>query len=371
MAADIKLNTEENLTPEEVLAKAEEELSDSDESNEVPPLDIVAFSEHKSCADLLRLFKSGKLKIEPDYQREIVWPAANQTRFIDSLAKRLPIPSMCISLDYRTDKREVVDGLQRIASIIKFLDDREWRLSKLDDIDPRISNKTVEYLENEESDLYERVRDTSIPVTVIRCDLSKRSHQEYLFTIFHRLNTGGAKLSNQEIRNCIYNGPFNNLLKAVVSTPEYKTLFNIIPNKKYRYSNEEMVLRILSHVDDPDLYKAPLTKHLNSFMSYKKDIDETVSSNVTAIVLRAINIVYTKVFNSEPMPKLSKATIEALFVGVIANIDDLEKLDKPAVRGKYDLLIKDELFSVQALSEGLSATEKVKARIARSTEIFG
>lgn len=39
----------------------------------------------------------------------------------------------------------------------------------------------------------------------------------YLFTIFHRLNSGGSKLTNQEIRNCIYNGDLNNLLKEIVS----------------------------------------------------------------------------------------------------------------------------------------------------------
>ncbi len=371
MSENLNEIADENLTPEQRLEIAEKLQSEEDDSNESPPLDIVAFNELRSCADLFRLHQTGKLNIQPDYQREIVWPPSSQTRFIDSLAKQLPIPSMCISLDYKTDRREVVDGLQRMSSIIKFLDEQKWRLSKLDDIDPKISNKTVSFIREEHSDIYERVENTTIPITVIRCDLSKRSHQEYLFTIFHRLNTGGSKLSNQEIRNCIYNGAFNDLLKDIVLTEEYTRLFDIKKTKKYRFSNEEMVLRVLAYSEEYEKYKSPLTKYLNGFMARKKNITLEVSQNTKAIFLRALSIVYTKIFDSEPMPKLSKAVVEALLVGVITNINNLEALQPYVVKAKYDTLRQDELFSVISLSEGLSVTDKVKARLKRSIEIFG
>ncbi len=370
MVDEIEEVSDDELSPEQLLEKAELEQSEADDSNESPPSDIVAFNELRSCADLFRLQQSGKLNIQPDYQREIVWPPSSQTRFIDSLAKQLPIPSMCISLDYKTDKREVVDGLQRMSSIIRFLEDQEWRLSKLDDIDPKISNKKVSYVREKHREIYERVENTTIPITVIRCDLSKRNHQEYLFTIFHRLNTGGSKLSNQEIRNCIYNGSFNELLKEIVATPEYRTLFDINDKKKYRYSNEELVLRVLAYAEEHEKYKSPLTKYLNGFMAKQKNLKEGVSDKLKSLFIRAINVVYSKIFNSEPLPKLSKAVIEAMFVGVILNLDTLEGLPQEAVRRKYDALREDDLFSVQSLSEGLSATEKVRARLARSITIF-
>lgn len=101
---------------DEELESEEEELAASDESTESPPSDIVAFNELRSCADLFRLYEENQLEIQPDYQRDFVWPQTEQTRFIDSLAKQLPIPSMCISFDYKTDKRQVVDGLQRMSS---------------------------------------------------------------------------------------------------------------------------------------------------------------------------------------------------------------------------------------------------------------
>lgn len=157
------------------LKKLEEEQMFESDVNNIPPSDIVAFNELRSCADLLRLHSSGQLNIQPDFQRDIVWSTLDQTRFIDSLTKQLPIPSLCISYDYKTDKRLVIDGLQRLNSIINFLSDDEWKLSKLEDIDQRLAGKTVYTIKTREKELFERVQNVVIPITVIRCDYSKKS----------------------------------------------------------------------------------------------------------------------------------------------------------------------------------------------------
>jgi len=201
----------------EILEKLEEEQQYEDDYAEIPPQDIVAYNELRSCADLFRMHQQEILTIHPEFQRDIVWLGPMQTRFIDSLVKQLPIPSMCFAHDFKKQEWLVIDGLQRMATIIRFLKGADWKLSKLDDIDPQLSGKNVAALKDTESKLhylFTRVENLSVPITVLRCDFSKKSHLEYLFTIFHRLNTGGMKLNNQEIRNCIYGGPFNNLLKG-------------------------------------------------------------------------------------------------------------------------------------------------------------
>lgn len=355
---------------DEELERAEEEQSSADESDETPPSDIVAFNELRSCADLHRLYDARQLEVKPEYQRDVVWSSSSQTRFIDSLAKQLPIPSMCISLDYKTDKRQVVDGLQRMSSIIRFLSDDQWRLSNLDDIDKKIANKTVEYIKRELPNIYSRVENTTIPVTVLRCDLSKRSHQEYLFTIFHRLNTGGLKLTNQEIRNCIFTGDFNNMLKEIVSTDTYRNLMSIDDSKKYRFSNEELVLRIISFADDHADYKGPLSKYLNSTMSRFKNAEAKSLGAVKTRFIEVMEYTYKTILNEEPFPRLSKATVEAIFVGVMRNYGDLQRQPAKAVREKYLALRRDPLFSVEALKEGLAATESVKSRLDRAVAIF-
>ncbi len=148
----------EEMTPEDInefIEREKEEAKDATISV-VPPPDIVAFNELRSCADIYRMYTKNQIDINPDFQRGEVWTNRAQTLFIDSLIKQLPIPSMCISLDIKTQKRLVIDGLQRITSIIKFLDEKkDWRLSKTDDVDNRISGKKVSEIKKENNNLFE------------------------------------------------------------------------------------------------------------------------------------------------------------------------------------------------------------------------
>ena len=125
----------------ETLVELEERALHEDDSDEVPPKDIVAYNELRSCADLYRMHEQGILEIQPEFQRDIVWRGPDQTRFVDSLIKQLPIPSMCFALDHKAQKWMVIDGLQRISTIVRFLAGGDWKLSSLDDIEQEISRK--------------------------------------------------------------------------------------------------------------------------------------------------------------------------------------------------------------------------------------
>ena len=81
-------------------------------------------------------------------------------------------------------------------------------------------------------------------------------------------------------------------------------------------------------------------------------------------------MIYEKVLNTNPLPKISKATSEALFVGVAVNIELLEKEENEALSTRYMALRKDELFSVDSLKEGLAQKDKVIGRLNKSIEIF-
>ncbi|MDD8024320.1 MAG: DUF262 domain-containing protein [Paracoccaceae bacterium] len=361
-----------NMTPAEdealdELAEQEAELSATDEVNELPPSDIIAFNELRSCFDLVRLHDTGKLNIQPDFQREVVWQPAAQTRFIDSLAKQLPIPSMCIALDFKNDKRYMVDGLQRMSSLIAFFKNDDWRLTKLDDVYPELSGKKVSYIKSHSPEIFERIENVTIPVTVLRCDMSAKAHQEYLFTIFHRLNAGGSRLNNQEIRNCIYQGSLNSLLLELSKSEKFVSLFDIKENKKYRFSNEELLLRALAHSEGFEQYTGPLSKYLNDFMSDNRNADV---SHYKENLQFAIKFIYERVLKGSPFGRASKAQIEALFVAIIRNRETLEKEDDATIMMKYENLREDPLFSVDSLKEGLAAPDKVIARLESAIEVF-
>src|SRR5688500_10042604 len=111
------------------LQQLEQSTLEEEDFPDVPPPDIVAYNELRSCADLFRMHQQQILDIHPEFQRDVVWLPAAQTRFIDSLIKQLPIPSMCFALDHRRQKWMVIDGLQRMHTIVQFLKGGNWNLS--------------------------------------------------------------------------------------------------------------------------------------------------------------------------------------------------------------------------------------------------
>lgn len=351
------------------LEEAEAHLLEVDDYDETPPNDIVAFNELRSCADLLRMYKAKQLDIKPEFQRDVVWSKTAQTRFIDSLVKQLPIPSMCISLDYNTGARLMIDGLQRIWSVICFLSDEDFKLSRLDDIDQRITGKTVKSIKEKFNDIYTRVENLTIPITVLRCDYSKKSHMEYLFTIFHRLNTGGNKLSNQEIRNCIFQGSFNDALKQMAERESFRNSFGLESDKSYRFQYEEFILRVFAMDARYEKYNGKLAKFLNDYMEENKD---HTSGEIDEIVLkfdRTVNLIFNKILSRKQFPRISRTTIEALFVSVMRNLNDLEKRSSTDLKRLFKLIRDHKDFSLVSLKEGLSHTDKVKSRLNTAIEI--
>ena len=338
---------------------------------ELPPEDIIAFNELRSCADILRMVTQKQLQIDPDFQREFIWKEAAQTRFIDSLIKQLPVPSMCISLDYRTHKRLVVDWLQRISTIIKFLkEDTDWRLSNIEDVDPRIKGKTVQEIKQNYPELYSRVENLPLPITVIRFDSSKLGHMDYLFTIFHRLNTGSTPLNNQEIRNCIYQGDFKILLKDCASYSNWK---KITPLKKTdnRFENEEFILRFFAFFDEYKNYRGHLSKFLNDYMKKYKNINENDKIEKFNLFKRTIDLIHCYFPDRKSLSNISKVIIEGLLIGVAKNLDYLETISQDNFQEKFIQLRQSSPYTTQNLSGGLLQKGKVRSRLDKAIEIFG
>lgn len=353
--------------------RIEEATFESDDSPEIPPSDIVAYNELRSCADLHRMYVNKTLKIQPEFQREIVWKATDQTRFIDSLIKQLPIPSMCFSLDYKTQEWQVIDGLQRMATIIKFLSGESWTLSKLDDISPQIAGQPVSKLRDERSELhsyYTRVENLTLPITVLRCDLSKTSHTNYLFTIFHRLNTGGMQLNNQEIRNCIFSGPFNDLLKELNGNPEWMKINRMKDNVGYRFRKIELILRFFAFYDTYSKYNGKLSKYLNDYMKENQHADSKFIEEKKMLFTRTIDTVYRKVFGGKISQSSSVTVLEALLIGVSFNLNYLDKRSPTQVSTLFKEMLEHEEFSEQKLSEGLSQKERVLGRLDAAKRVF-
>ena len=338
----------------------------------VPPADLIAYNELRSCADLFRMYQERQLEISPEFQREIVWSTRAQTRFIDSLVKQLPIPSMCFSLDYKTRKWQVIDGLQRMWSIIRFLGSEKWRLSRLEDVDPAISGQWVPSFSEDPKlhQYYSRVQDLSLPITVIRCDYTKSNHMDYLFTIFHRLNAGGSRLNNQEIRNCIYSGTFNDFLRNIDRDTDWLKMTGRSESEGDRYRGQERILRFFAFHDSYQEYQGGLATFLNDYMRKHREPDEQFLNDKKDLFYRTFKIIFEGIFESTPDDLRGVSVLEAVLVGVSRNLGNLETLSREKILEMYEVLLASEEFSDEKLREGLSGTPRVLGRLSTAERVF-
>lgn len=345
-----------------------------DDYNESPPSDIVAYNELRSCADLVRMHTDGNLEIQPEFQRDFIWKSTDQTRFIDSLHKQLPIPSMCFAYDFKQSKWIVIDGLQRISTIVRFLNGDDWRLSKLDDIDKVLAGKSAASIRNtkagELKQIYTRIQNQTIPINVLRCDLTKRSHNEYLFTIFHRLNSGGMKLNNQEIRNCIFSGSLNDALKAMDQNPDWRAINNMQPESNHRFVKQEAILRFFAFLEGRQEYKGSVAKFLNDYMFTHRATTQDLLDPRIRLFERVARFVAEKVLPERPVPRMPGTVLEAVMIGVATHIDALENMSAENARARYDALRADDSVSEASLAEGLSKKDKVDNRLEAAIRIF-
>lgn len=364
------------MANKDVLDEIEKTFFQEDADQPIPPDNVVAYNELRSCADLNRMYAGGrgKLELQPDFQREVVWRKGEQARFIDSLVKRLPIPSMCFSLDAKTQKWKVIDGLQRMTTITRFLGTADWEVERVDDIHPALKGVTNNQLRNgteEQQAIYASVEDISVPITVIRCDYENDSHTKYLFTIFNRLNSGGVRLNNQEIRNCIYSGHFNDELKEFdKANKDWAVIKKNIWGATDRFRSVEVALRALAFTAGRENYEGNLAGFLNNFMQKASRATEDQTEKVieklahgaaaSSVVLKAIG-----------RTKKSLTLVEGVLVGVLSNIDRINVApNRDRILAERGLQLMAEPEFAEGARYALASSQKVKDRLNKAVQVF-
>lgn len=346
---------------------SDEPVTNELEENVLPPENIVVLNELRSASDLNRLMTTDdSIDLKPDFQRNEVWTPEARARFIDSLSKEFPIPSMCFAHDPKEQKYIVIDGLQRMSTIKKFLGDESWILPKLKDIDTKIAGKSVSEIKRKNPEIFRKIENVSLPVTILRYDPNRKDNMEYIFTIFQRLNTFGERLNIQEIRNAIFQGPFNMFLKECGKNQLWR---KIALSQKRKSENrmvaEERALRFFAFLEDSEKYTGKLNKFLNEYMQKNRHLGEL--SGLQEIFGSVVNIL-----DRLGVEKIGKsiAFTDALFHGIAKNIFNLENLNKKPLEILLNKLKEDEHFTPAALSEGTMQTSKVQSRLLAAEKIF-
>ncbi len=233
------------------------------------------------------LNKPGYMDVQPFYQRRPRWDAKMQSRLIESFLINIPVPSVILyEKDYNS--YEVMDGQQRITAIRDFYNN-QLTLTGLE-LWPELNGRTYDTLPAKiKSGIDRRSISTIVLITESTSDPEEAFFLKQI--AFERLNTGGVKLSRQEVRNCVYYGKFSKILPELASNNIFAYAWGIpigdpqelMNNNLYKKMEDaELVLRFfaLRHVDDFckgmegffNLYMMNSLKFSNADIEILKDI---------------------------------------------------------------------------------------------------
>lgn len=225
------------------------------------PNKIRMTSQQLTLYNLITRMEDNRISI-PRYQRaEGIWNEVKQSRLIESILIKIPLPAFYI--DATDDENwRIIDGLQRLTTLRRFVIDKTLRLTGLeflqiassDPKDPRAGYNDLP------RNLQRRIEETPVTVYFVQ----EGTPPEVTYNIFKRINTGGEALSPQEIRNAINDGPAVPFLETLAKSPEFlKATGSSI--KPLRKADQEVVLRFLAFITSPE--RRPSNNDIDTFMN--------------------------------------------------------------------------------------------------------
>jgi hypothetical protein len=215
-------------------------------------------------------YKRGKLDIQPNFQRHFVWDAVKSSKLIESVLLEIPIPIIYLS-EEDDEKEYVIDGQQRLTAFFSFIDGKypdgkDFKMSGLK-VFKELNGRLFRELE-------EKLQDKIKYYKIRTITFNKDSDKNLKFEVFERLNSGAVSLNDQELRNCIYRGPYNELLKDLSNDGDFTYLLGMEKPEK-RMKDVELVLRFAAFFHSTYLnYKPPIREFLNSDMEKYRFITE-------------------------------------------------------------------------------------------------
>lgn len=189
-----------------------------------------------SIFQVLRKVDSNEIDLQPDFQRNFVWNETRQSRLIESILLRIPLPAFYLDAT-RDDTWLVVDGLQRLTTLDRFFTKKNLCLTKLEFL-TELEGKSFSELPRSIQRLFE---DTALNLYIIRPE----TPANVKFTVFSRVNTGGLVLTPQEIRHALFQGRATTLLGELANSEPFKKATDESINP-LRMDDRECILRFLA-----------------------------------------------------------------------------------------------------------------------------
>lgn len=337
-----------------------------------------------SFREIINMYTDDELQ-KPELQRKYVWTRVEASRFIDSILLGLPVPSVFFAKE-PNETMLIIDGYQRIMTVYDYVngifsgDGKVFKLSNTENINFRWRGKAFAELEPEEK---RRIRNTTIHAIIF--EQKHPRNDTGMYQVFERINTGGRTLKEQEIRNCVYQGPCNDLLFELNTTEAWRNILGLA-KEDARMADLELILRFfamsdLKNREEFNLKQINLAKYLNQYMNEKNQIDDEEQEKMKNMFLSMIkacenaygkdafknlkkdSIQFTSKINPAIYDAISVATAYAIEKGIWDSSINYKE--------RYIQLLKNEKF-IEAASKRTTNVENIIARINFASEsIYG
>lgn len=382
----------ENLA--EKVALLEKAVSDERKRLSSDRLDI-------SFGELINLYKNGELIIRPEYQRLFRWSEAQKTALIESILLSIPIPPIFVAED-KNGVWELVDGLQRVSTFISFFGELSgWTIDYQEDIDrsgveeEEIDEesgeetggiKTINKWTLQEGGLVKSLQGFNVDnlPTNLKINLKRavcrveilrgESSTSMKYELFKRLNSGGSKLTPQEIRNAIYRGVnprLNELLLKVSKSEVFKYLTQLSSGKLNELYDQELVLRFFAFYKNAENVNENMEKFLNDFMERTVQNANFDYDVYESLIMRVLELIYkiedNKIFRNE-RNLFVPAYFEGILIGVAQNIETYAE-DLELLKSKITQLKSDNDFKRYS-GTASNSRSRIRNRLKRVDEIF-
>jgi len=323
------------------------------------PLDELAIrDERRTAEDVVRRIEKGRFVLDPDFQREFVWNEKKQSRLVESILMRIPLPVFYVAEDAQ-GRLVVVDGRQRLTTLKRFLsgelklsleDRQELNGKQFADLDVRLQN---------------RVEDCQLLFYIIDHAVPERARLD----IFERVN-GGEVLTRQQMRNAMYNGPATVFLREEAATDLFRraTGGSLDSNKM---QDREFVNRFCSFsLLGLDTYKGDMDDWLARGLTRLGKLSDAERTALRTKLQRALKnnlTVFGKhAFRKHRTPDHSRSIINAslfdVMAGALATTEEalvMERADP--LRQAFYKRMDDQRF-IKAITYGPNTPKEVRTR---------
>ena len=178
--------------------------------DDYPIDDLLIRPETRTIHDVIRRIDKSSYVMDPEFQRDFIWAEDKQSKLIESVIMRIPLPVFYMAEDDE-GRMVVVDGLQRLSTFQRFIkDELQLRLPDRHELDRRRFSDLSSKLQN-------RVEDCNLIFYIIDSKVPERARLD----IFERVN-GGVPLTRQQMRNCLFMGEATRFLKEEAKTDVFR-----------------------------------------------------------------------------------------------------------------------------------------------------